>query len=134
LPISQAAAEAEAQAAAEAEAQAAAEAEAQAAAEAEAQAAAEAEAQAAAEAEAQAAAEAEAQAAAEAEAQAQFVADLNAALGQYQEALNQAAAGDYAGAQLKAAEAEARIQQLCTDNGYPSIEACIGQTLPPLPE
>src|SRR5690606_5565173 len=68
------------------------------------------------------------------ELQAQFVADLNAALGQYQDALNQAAAGDYAGAQPKAAEAEARITQLCTDNGYPSVEACIGQTLPPLPE
>ncbi len=65
--------------------------------------------------------------------QEQFIADLQAALDQYQRALNQAAAGDYAGAQPIAAEAEARILQLCQENGYPTIEACIGQPLPPLP-
>src|SRR5690606_19399046 len=65
---------------------------------------------------------------------AQFEADLNAAIAQYQEALNLAAAGDTAAAEPLAAEAESRILQLCTDNGYPDIESCIGQTLPPLPQ
>ncbi|HEY0921002.1 hypothetical protein, partial [Devosia sp.] len=68
------------------------------------------------------------------ELQAQFTADLNAALQQYQDALNMAAAGDYDAARPQADAAEARIRQLCLDNGYPTVEACIGQTLPPLPE
>jgi outer membrane protein OmpA-like peptidoglycan-associated protein len=70
----------------------------------------------------------------EEELQAQFEADLNAAIAQYQQALNLAAEGDYAAAEPLAEEAEARIRQLCTDNGYPDIESCIGQSLPPLPE
>jgi len=68
------------------------------------------------------------------EQQAQFVADLQSALDAYQAALNQAAAGDYAGAVPAAQAAEARILELCTANGYPDIASCIGQELPPLPE
>ena len=130
-------AQAEAEAAAAAQAQAEAEAAAAAQAQAEAAAAAQAEAEAAAaaaQAEADAAAAAQAEADAAAAAEQQFVNDLNAAVAQYQQALDLAAAGDYATAQPMAAEAAARITQLCTDNGYPTVEACIGQTLPPLPE
>jgi outer membrane protein OmpA-like peptidoglycan-associated protein len=62
------------------------------------------------------------------------VTDLNTALGQYQSALDMAAAGDFAGAQPLAADAEARILQLCTSNGYADIASCVGQPLPPLPQ
>ncbi len=68
------------------------------------------------------------------ELEAQFVADLQAALDDYQAALQLAADGDYANAEPAAAAAEARILELCTTNGYPDIESCIGQPLPPLPE
>jgi outer membrane protein OmpA-like peptidoglycan-associated protein len=44
------------------------------------------------------------------------------------------AATDYDAAKAKADAAAAKIQQLCTDNGYPDIKSCIGQDLPPLPE
>jgi outer membrane protein OmpA-like peptidoglycan-associated protein len=156
----EAAAAAQAEADAQAAAAAQAEADAAAAAQAEAEAAA---AQAEADAQAAAAAQAEAEAAAAAQAeeeaapveeplpveepaadeptgpsaeeiQAQFVADLQAALDQYQAALDQAAAGDYNGAVPVAAAAEARILELCLANGYPDIVSCIGQELPPLPQ
>lgn len=68
------------------------------------------------------------------ELQAQFVTDLQAALDDYQAAMQLAADGDYANAEPAAAAAEARILELCTTNGYPDIESCIGQPLPPLPE
>jgi outer membrane protein OmpA-like peptidoglycan-associated protein len=68
------------------------------------------------------------------ELEAQFVTDLQAALDDYQAAMQLAADGDYASAEPAAAAAEARILELCTTNGYPDIESCIGQPLPPLPE
>lgn len=65
----------------------------------------------------------------------QFIADLNAALADYQRALDQASqGGDFAEAQAIADDAEARILQLCTANGYPDIASCIGQELPALPQ
>lgn len=68
-------------------------------------------------------------------AQEQFIADLNAALADYQRALDQASqGGDFAEAQAIADDAEARILQLCTDNGYADIASCIGQELPALPQ
>lgn len=68
-------------------------------------------------------------------AQQQFIADLNAALADYQRALDQASqGGDFAEAQAIADDAESRILQLCTDNGYADIASCIGQELPALPQ
>lgn len=131
----QAEADAAAAAQAEADAAAAAQAEADAAAAAQAQADADAAAAAAAaQAEADAKAAADAQAATEA-ANAQFVSDLNAALAEYQAALDSAAGGgDFAAAQAQADAASARILELCTANGYADIASCIGQELPPLPQ
>ncbi len=63
------------------------------------------------------------------------MADLQAALDQYQAAPQPGrSSGDYAGALPAAQAAEARILELCTANGYPDIASCIGQPLPPLPE
>ena len=132
-----AAAQAEADAAAAAQAQADADAAAAAQAQADADAAA---AAAAAQAEADAKAAADAQAATDAAAateaaNAQFVSDLNAALAEYQAALDSAAGGgDFAAAQAQADAASARILELCTANGYADIASCIGQELPPLPQ
>ena len=64
---------------------------------------------------------------------AQLQGQLTAELGNYQTALDLAAAGDFANAQPMADAAASNILALCTNAGYPSIEACIGQSLPPLP-
>lgn len=60
--------------------------------------------------------------------------NLNLELGNYQQALDLAAAGDFANAQPLADASAARILELCNAAGYPSIEACIGQSLPALPQ
>jgi len=128
-------AQAEADAAAAAQAEADAAAAAQAEADAAAAAAAQAEADAKAANDAQAAGDAAAAAAATEATNAQFVSDLNAALAEYQAALDSAAGGgDYAAAQAQADAASARILELCTANGYADITSCIGQDLPPLPQ
>lgn len=59
---------------------------------------------------------------------------LDAELGAYQQALDMAAAGDLANAQPIADAAAANILALCTNAGYPSVDACIGGSLPPLPQ
>ena len=59
---------------------------------------------------------------------------MNAALADYQAAIDQAASGtDYDAAKAKADEAAARVLELCTTNGYNDIASCIGQDLPPVP-
>ncbi|HEY0034203.1 MAG TPA: hypothetical protein VGB81_13130, partial [Devosia sp.] len=70
----------------------------------------------------------------EVDAQAQFQTNLNVALEQYQQALGLADAGDFAAAQPLAEQSAATIEQLCAAEGFASIEACIGQALPPLPQ
>lgn len=62
----------------------------------------------------------------------QFKADLQAALDNYQTALNLAAAGDLLSAQTYGRNAEARINALCRNGGYPDIRSCLGQDLPAL--
>jgi outer membrane protein OmpA-like peptidoglycan-associated protein len=59
---------------------------------------------------------------------------LNIELGNYQSAMDLAAAGNLPAAQDMAAAAQSNILALCQNAGYSSIEACIGQSLPPLPQ